>query len=115
MSQTLGAALRGVEGIPIEVEVRISSQLPRVEIVGLPQATVRESTARVRSAIASAGYRFPDQRVTINLAPAELPKTGAGLDLAIAVGIGSTTRPARSQAWAASSARPPPPPATPTR
>ena len=87
MSQVVGAALSGVEGVPVEVEVRISSQLPQVEIVGLPHATVRESTARVRSAIVSSGYRFPGQRVTINLAPAELPKTGSALDLAIAVGI----------------------------
>ena len=87
MSQVVGAALSGVEGVPVEVEVRISSQLPQVEIVGLPHTTVRESTARVRSAIVSSGYRFPGQRVTINLAPAELPKTGSALDLAIAIGI----------------------------
>ena len=87
MSRVLGAALLGVDGIPIEVEVRISSQLPRVDIVGLPEAAVRESAARVRAAIASVGQRFPDQRVTVNLAPAGLRKSGAGLDLPIAVGV----------------------------
>jgi magnesium chelatase family protein len=87
MSRVLGAALRGVDGVAVEVEVRISSLLPRVDIVGLPEATVRESAARVRAAIASCGLPFPDRRVTINLAPAGLRKHGAGLDLPIAVGV----------------------------
>jgi magnesium chelatase family protein len=87
MSRVFGAALRGVDGVPVEVEVRISSQLPRVDIVGLPEAAVRESAARVRAAIASIGRPFPSRRVTVNLAPAGLRKSGAGLDLPIAVGI----------------------------
>jgi len=86
-SRVLGAALHGVDGAVVEVEVRLSSQLPRVEVVGLPEAAVRESAARVRAAIASSGGRFPDRRVTVNLAPAGLRKSGAGLDLPIAVGI----------------------------
>ena len=52
MARVLGAALVGVEGVPVEVEVRLSSQLPRIDIVGLPEAAVRESAARVRAAIA---------------------------------------------------------------
>jgi magnesium chelatase family protein len=87
MSRVLGAALRGVDGVPVEVEVRISSQLPRIDIVGLPEAAVRESASRVRAAIASVGRPFPDRRITVNLAPAGLRKSGAGLDLPIAVGI----------------------------
>jgi magnesium chelatase family protein len=83
----MGGALVGVDGVPVEVEVRISSQLPRVDVVGLPEAAVRESAARVRAAIASVGLPFPDRRVTVNLAPASLRKSGAGLDLPIAVGI----------------------------
>ena len=67
--------------------MRLSSQLPRVDIVGLPEAAVRESAARVRSAIAAVGQRFPDRRVIVNLAPAGVRKSGAGLDLPIAVGI----------------------------
>ena len=63
---------------PVEVEVRISSQLPRVDVVGLPEAAVRESAARVRAAIGSAGERFPDRRVTVNLAPADVRKSGPG-------------------------------------
>jgi len=83
----MSAALVGVDGHPVEVEVRISAQLPRVDIVGLPEASVRESAARVRAAVASIGERFPQNRVTVNLAPASLRKSGAALDLAIAVGI----------------------------
>ncbi len=86
-----GAVLRGVVGQPVEVEVRISSMLPRVDLVGLPETAVRESTARVRAAIQSLGIRFPDRRVTVNLAPAALPKSGAGLDLPIALGILAAT------------------------
>jgi len=87
MSRVLSAALVGVDGIPVEVEVRISAQLPRIDVVGLPAAAVRESAARVRAAIHSVGLSFPERRITVNLAPAELRKTGAGLDLPIAVAI----------------------------
>jgi len=87
MTCVWSAALVGVAGLPVEVEVRISSQLPRVDIVGLPEAAVRESVSRIRGAIAASGLPFPDRRVTINLAPAELRKGGAGLDLPIAIGI----------------------------
>ncbi len=87
MSRVLTASLVGVTGVLVEVEVRLSSQLPRVDIVGLPEAAVRESAARVRGAIAATGLRFPDRRITVNLAPAGLRKGGAGLDLPIAAGI----------------------------
>ena len=87
MARVLGAALVGVDGVPVEVEVRISAQLPRIDIVGLPELSVRESAARVRAAIAAVGERFPQNRITVNLAPAALRKGGSGLDLAIAIGI----------------------------
>ncbi|MCH8890741.1 MAG: YifB family Mg chelatase-like AAA ATPase [Myxococcales bacterium] len=87
MTRVIGASLLGVNGVAVEVEVRLSSQLPRIDIVGLPEAAVRESAARVRAAIASVGQRFPDRRITVNLAPASLRKGDAGLDLPIAVGI----------------------------
>jgi magnesium chelatase family protein len=87
MSRVHGAALYGVEGVAVEVEVRISSQLPRIDIVGLPEAAVRESAARVRAAVDSIGASFPQRRVTVSLAPASLRKSGAGLDLPIAIGI----------------------------
>ena len=91
MSRIMGASLSGVDGIPIEVEVRISSQLPRIDIVGLPEAAVRESAARVRAAISAIGKSFPLRRVTVNLAPAGVRKSGAGLDLPIAIGILAAT------------------------
>ena len=87
MSRVTAACLVGVDGVPIEVEVRISSQLPRVDLVGLPEAAVREAAARVRAAISAAGETFPDRRVTVNLAPADVRKSGPGLDLPIALGI----------------------------
>jgi len=87
MARVLGAVLSGVEGIAVEVEVRISAQLPRIDVVGLPEAAVRESAARVRAAVSAAGHRFPDRRVTVNLAPASVRKSGAGLDLPIAIGV----------------------------
>jgi len=87
LSRVHGAALLGIDGVCVEVEVRISSQLPRIDIVGLPEAAVRESAARVRAAIATIGEKFPDRRITVNLAPAGLKKSGAGLDLPIALGI----------------------------
>jgi magnesium chelatase family protein len=87
VSRVTGAALHGIDGIAVEVEVRISSLLPRVDLVGLPEAAVRESVARVRAAIAATGEQFPERRVTINLAPAGLRKRGAGLDLPIALCI----------------------------
>ena len=87
MSRTLGATLHGVDGFLVEVEVALSSQLPRIDIVGLPEAAVRESAARVRASIRASGYRFPDRRITVNLAPAGLRKSGASLDLPIALGV----------------------------
>ena len=86
-ARVTGATLLGVEGHAIEVEVRASSQLPRIDIVGLPEAAVRESAARVRAAIGAIGQRFPERRLTVNLAPAELRKSGSALDLPIAIGI----------------------------
>jgi magnesium chelatase family protein len=87
MARVWTASLEGVVGLPVEVEVRISSQLPRVDMVGLAEAAVRESTSRIRGAIAATGLTFPDRRVTVNLAPAERRKQGAGLDLPIAVAV----------------------------
>jgi magnesium chelatase family protein len=87
MARVLGAVLVGIDGVPVEVEVRIHAQLPRVDVVGLAETAVRESAARVRAAIGAAGHKFPERRVTVNLAPAAVRKTGAGLDLPIAIGI----------------------------
>jgi magnesium chelatase family protein len=83
----MSASVLGVEGRFIEVEVNICSGLPQVNIVGLPDSAVRESVERVRAAIQNGGMKFPMDRITINLAPADLRKEGSAFDLAIAAGI----------------------------
>jgi len=80
-------ALVGLRAIPVAVEVHVGGGLPRTTVVGLPEAAVRESKERVRSAIINSGLTFPDGRLTVNLAPAELRKEGARFDLPIALGI----------------------------
>jgi magnesium chelatase family protein len=79
--------LIGVDGVPVEVEVDLVRRLPGMVIVGLPGGAVRESGERVRSALTEAGQEFPRKRVVVNLAPADLRKTGTGFDLPIAVGV----------------------------
>lgn len=79
--------LLGLHAPQIEVEVHVSQGLPSLTIVGLAEAAVRESKDRVRSAIINSGFQFPTKRLTINLAPADLPKDGSRLDLPIALGI----------------------------
>jgi magnesium chelatase family protein len=80
-------ALVGVEAEPIHVELHVTSGLPSFAIVGLPDAAVRESRERVRSALVNSGFDFPQRRITANLAPADLPKAGPGFDLAIAAAL----------------------------
>jgi magnesium chelatase family protein len=80
-------SLEGIEAVPVAVEVDVSPGLPCFDIVGLPDAAVRESRERVRAAIRNGGWAFPAQRITVNLAPAHTRKGGAGFDLAIALGV----------------------------
>lgn len=80
-------ARAGVLAPPVRVEVHLSGGLPSTQIVGLPEAAVRESRDRVRAAILCAQFEFPARRITINLAPADLPKEGGRFDLPIALGI----------------------------
>ena len=77
----------GVAAPPVSVEVHLSGGMPALHMVGLPDSAVRESRDRVRSALLNAGFEFPQRRITINLAPADLPKDGGRFDLAIALGI----------------------------
>jgi magnesium chelatase family protein len=81
------ATLVGVDGHPVSVEVHASNGLPGFRVVGLPDASCRESRDRVRAAILSSGLRWPQQRVTVNLAPSGVRKAGSGLDLAVALGV----------------------------
>lgn len=80
-------AIIGVSAPAVTVEVHLSGGLPALSIVGLPETGVRESKERVRSALLNAGFEFPARRITINLAPADLPKEGGRFDLPIALGI----------------------------
>ena len=87
LSKVTSFALSGLEGVPVEVETDINNGLPAYELVGLPDAAVKESRERVRSALKNSGRRFPTNKITVNLAPADLKKEGSYFDLAIAVGI----------------------------
>jgi len=80
-------ALAGIEAPAVTVEVHLSNGLPSLSIVGLPEAEVKESRDRVRSALLTSRFEFPTRRITVNLAPADLPKEGGRFDLPIALGI----------------------------
>jgi magnesium chelatase family protein len=80
-------ALAGLDAPPVDVEVHIGAGLPSFTLVGLPEAEVKESRERVRAALANCRFEFPARRITVNLAPAELPKEGGRFDLPIALGI----------------------------
>jgi magnesium chelatase family protein len=87
LTRVFSAALQGVEAIQVEVEVNTGSGNPVVIVVGLPDAAVRESKDRVTTAISNSGFRWPRERTTINLAPADIKKEGPSFDLPIAVGM----------------------------
>src|SRR6188472_28218 len=92
------AAVFGVEASVVQVEVDVSFGLPTFGMVGLPDASVRESRDRVRSAIRNSGFEFPPHRVTVNLAPADVRKAGSAFDLPIALGILAATGPLKRRA-----------------
>ena len=87
IATTYSRAQVGIQAPLVTIEVHITRGLPSLSIVGLPEAAVKESKDRVRSAIINNHFEFPLGRITINLAPADLPKDGARFDLAIALGI----------------------------
>jgi magnesium chelatase family protein len=87
LSKINTCVLQGLEGYGVNVESDISNGLPSFNIVGLPDTAIKESKERVRSAISNSGYRFPMNRITINLSPASIRKEGSQLDLPIALGI----------------------------
>jgi magnesium chelatase family protein len=87
LARVLSATLLGVEATLVRVEVDVTAGLPAFATVGLPDSAVRESRERVRTAIRNAGFAFPSDRITVNLAPADLRKEGASFDLPIALGI----------------------------
>ena len=87
LANVLSYGLSGIDGFPVTVEVNLSGGLPVFELVGLPDAAVRESRERVRAAMKNSGFGFPDDRLIVNLAPADMKKEGPAFDLAIAVGV----------------------------
>jgi magnesium chelatase family protein len=89
--KAFSAAVFGIDAYLVEVEVDISAGLPNFMTVGLPDAAVRESRERIKSAIKNCGLEFPFQNITVNLAPADVKKEGSGFDLSIALGILGTT------------------------
>lgn len=80
-------AQNGMDSLPITIEIHLANGLPSFAMVGLPEAAVRESKDRVRAAIQNAGFAFPSKRITVSLAPADVPKEGSRFDLGIAMGI----------------------------
>ena len=87
LSKVTGLGIIGLDAFIVDVETDVGSGLPRMDIVGLPDTSVKESKERVRSAIKNSGKHFPNGAITINLAPADVRKEGAYLDLPIAIGI----------------------------
>jgi magnesium chelatase family protein len=87
LAEILSAAVVGVDGVPVHVEADVAFGLPSLTIVGLAGSAVQEARERVRSAIRNSGFEVPSRRITVNLAPADVPKEGTGHDLGIAVAI----------------------------
>jgi magnesium chelatase family protein len=97
LARVMSATLLGVQAELVRVEVDVSTGLPAFATVGLPDSSVRESRERVRAAINNAGFKFPHDRITVNLAPADLRKEGASFDLPIALGILKATGSVRDE------------------
>ncbi|MBD3368008.1 MAG: ATP-dependent protease, partial [Candidatus Eisenbacteria bacterium] len=91
LATVLTGTVTGIEGYVVRVEADVAGGLPSFAIVGLGDSAVREGRDRVASAVRNAGYRFPPERVTINLSPADVPKGGAAFDLPVAVGLLAAT------------------------
>jgi len=91
LAKVISGTVLGVDGHLVDVEVDIAMGLPTFTIVGLAEGAVRESKDRVKAAIKNSGYDFPNRRIIVNLAPADLKKTGTGFDLPIALGILAST------------------------
>jgi magnesium chelatase family protein len=91
LAKVVSSAIVGIDAIPVDVEVDIAQGLPQFATVGLPDGAVKESKDRVKSALKNSGYEFPNRRITVNLAPADIKKEGAAFDLPISIGILAAT------------------------
>ena len=83
IAKSLSCTVIGIDAYKVDVEVDIAQGLPAFNIIGLPDAAIRESRDRIKFAIKNSGYRFPDGKITVNLAPANIRKEGSGFDLQI--------------------------------
>ena len=97
ISKTYSFGLFGLDAYPVKVEIDVAQGLPAINLVGLADAAIKESKERVRSAIRNSGFQWPAQRITVNLAPSDIKKEGAGFDLAIAIGILAATEQINSE------------------
>ena len=100
LTRLCSCGLTGIDGFAVAVEVNLAAGMPMFEIVGLPDASVKESRERVRAALKNSGYSFPSGRITVNLAPADLKKEGPAYDLSIALGLLACTGMADPEAMA---------------
>ncbi|MBU5637992.1 YifB family Mg chelatase-like AAA ATPase [Geomonas sp. Red69] len=91
LAKVLASALLGIDAILVDVEVDIAQGLPQLATVGLPDGAVKESKDRVKAALKNSGYDFPNRKITVNLAPADVKKEGASFDLPISIGILAAT------------------------
>jgi magnesium chelatase family protein len=91
LARVLSAAVLGIDAYLVSVEADVASGLPQFSTVGLPQGAVKEGRERVVAAVQNSGYAIPPRRLTINLAPADRPKSGSAFDLPIAVGLLAAT------------------------
>ena len=99
LARVKSGALRGVDAFLVEVEVDLAPGLPAFTTVGLPEVAVQESKDRVRAALKNSGYKFPGNRITINLAPADVRKEGTGFDLPVAMGILAAQGVVAQESW----------------
>ncbi|MFP3911595.1 MAG: YifB family Mg chelatase-like AAA ATPase, partial [Desulfobacteraceae bacterium] len=101
LAKVFSSAVIGIDAYVVEVEVDIAQGLPSFSTVGLPEGAVRESKERVKAAIKNAGYHFPSDRITVNLAPADIRKEGSAFDLPMALGILGATALFKREAYGA--------------
>lgn len=87
LSKVKSITLSGLDGNLVEIQTDISNGIPEFDIVGLPDTTVKEAKKRIKSAINNSGIEFPNKKILINLAPANIKKEGSSFDLAMAIGI----------------------------
>lgn len=96
-ASVLSAAIFGVEVCPVQVEADVSNGLPSFIMVGFPSAQVKEAQERVRTALKNNGYQFPPKRITVNFAPADMKKEGAGFDVPVAAAVLADDQPSGCQ------------------